>query len=75
MASQSLPSWSTLRPAASVICLEDVGLFGFGVGVELDVEVEAVGVAAELEGLGEEMAGADGCHEWRELLRLAGRRR
>lgn len=45
---------------------------GFGVGVELDVEVEAVGVAAELEGLREELAGPDGCHEQGELCSLRG---
>ena len=49
---------------------EGFALLCCGVGVELDVEVEAVGVAAKLEGLGEELAGADGCHEWRQLLGL-----
>ncbi len=34
--------------------------------------MEAVGVAAELEGLGEEVAGSDGGHEWGELGGLWG---
>ena len=51
---------------------EDFVLFGFGVRAELDVKVEAVRVAAKLDGLGEEVAGADGCHERGELRGLRG---